>query len=99
MKLVDNFDMYVAGGSNCYLCGCDRHEGETSVIDLDRQIDMEGSLMICLSCANDLAALIGCSSQDTTARHLAAITRLEVENAALRGKLQAFEDRILEAIQ
>lgn len=99
MKLVDDFDMYVAGGHNCYLCGSDRHEGEPSVIDLDRDIDMEGALMICMACGIDIAHLLDCSSPSQTARYQGQIRNQADEISALKARLAAFEDRILEAIQ
>ena len=77
--------------------------GQTSVIDLDRETEgvvgeMGGGLYICLSCGEDLAALIGCASPTQTARYQGQIRNLKGEIAQLETELRAIEGRVVDAV-
>lgn len=99
MRIVDDIPMYAYNGSTCFICGCGKHEGEAGVIDLDRNVDMEGDIYMCIACGLDLAHLLDCSSPSQTARYQGQIRNQADEIAALKAKLASVEGRILEAIQ
>ena len=83
-------------GHCCYLCGGDA-QGRP-VIDFEKNIDMEGDLMICANCGDDLIALQGATSASQSKRQQGENRNLKEENVRLTRELALKDERILGAL-
>ena len=103
MQLVNGFEPH-ARSPRCDACGGppgktvkdDPTSADRQVLDLGIYIDHEGSLNICLTCAEEIGSLVGMLSPEHSAQLEATnrtlvgdADRLEAENAVLENALGA----------
>lgn len=91
---------YGTAGSACYLChGAPQvTDGDTVIIDLGQNIEMEGWLRICEGCAKAIAELLGCASESETKRLRGRIRNLEDQIVQVEMELQGVGERVRAAI-
>lgn len=86
----------------CYIAGCTNGDapraGTDVVVDLETQIDMEGWLIICQDCAEQIAGLLDMTSPSETQRMRGRIRNLEQELQQAETELRAIEGRVVEAV-
>ena len=80
----------MTASGRCYVAGCTNGDApraeNTVVVDLETQIEMEGSLVICEDCAEAIAELLGGVSKSQAQRYQGQIRNLKERVAELEAE-------------
>ena len=92
----------MTASGRCYVAGCTNGDApraeNTVVVDLETQIEMEGWLVICEDCAEQIAGLLGGVSQSQASRYQGQIRNLKERVAELEAEKDAITSRLLSAV-
>lgn len=91
---------YGTASAACYLCagGAGGDGTNTVIIDTEVNIEMEGFLMFCEGCADQVASLLGSTSATETKRQLGRIRNLEDTILRLEREKDEIRDRLLAVV-
>jgi len=87
-SIIENYQINYAGGA-CYLCKAPKRRDE-AIVDCHIEIEGEGFLAICGSCAAELGALVGMVAERDLGE---ALTDLDVLNARIDELEKTLENR------
>lgn len=84
--LIEDYQINYAGGS-CYLCKSNKRADEP-IVDCHIEIEGEGFLAICGSCAKEIGALVGMVEEGNLGEALMDLESLERRNTELEDELE-----------
>ena len=79
------------GSGGCTRCGRDRKKNDPGVVDIDVQPGLEGTVVICWPCAQEIGGLTGMATPEAVAKLNDRIAELEATVAARDAELEAVE--------
>lgn len=86
MRIQDEYTMYDRNQA-CCVCNVGARRVEDRLVNLDAYIDMEGLLVICESCVDELIHLLGKDTKEKFDKIAAELTTARELNLTLQAKL------------
>ena len=77
------------GSGGCTRCGRDRKKNDPGVIDIDVQPGLEGTVVLCWPCSQEIGSLAGMATPEKVAKYEAEIAALKQQVADRDSELEA----------